>query len=202
MLIQEEYALRHGLMPGMVGHTIHEGIILLRHGPGASRNFGSQKNLVMNVRWIPHDRHPGTYSVQICRPVHDSGGRNHNHTSLTEPITITYEDYGIEMRRIVKSSLKGYRAMIDPIECDLFSWESFLCCYDTHLVRSSSSKLCDLLGASIDTAFSTQKRYDHFEAAIRCLESENPTVYENWSAVFAGRHKKIIPWLAMMINGD
>jgi hypothetical protein len=201
MLIQEEYARRHAMSMTLASHTLKEGTAFLR-SDGSGRILSNVTHLVMNVRWVPHERHPGTYQLFFQKPSHDSHGGRTNFNLLQDPTTLNYEEFELILRSFRRSSLPNFHAICEPRATSLFAWEMFVCCYDGWIVRNGTSRLLSHVEASIDPMLTVEKRYEHYEAAINTIGHENSQVLEKWQMNFVGQRKKIIPWLGKIFNGD
>lgn len=201
MLIQEEYARRHGLSVVLAGQTLRDGIALLRSN-SPSRLLGGVTHLVLHVRWVPHDRHPGRYQLFFQKPAHDSHGHRSNFSPLQDATELQYEEFDVAIRNMRRNSLPSFQAISEQRAMSLFLWEMFVCCYDGWIVRNGTTRLLSYVEASLDPLLALDDRYSNFEAAVSTIGYDNPSVFEKWQVNFGGQKKKVLPWLVKLFNGD
>ena len=187
MRIFEEYLNRHNIDVPIVHHC-NVGTLVLK---------SENKWLIMSIRWIGHDYHPGQYAIEINYPVHD-GYENDCVFSKTNPIYIKWDEYEkflLEWRNNKEN--KQFKPVFEPKEVVMAMWEMFVYSCDSWFAKKDSV-VKNLLFDSLDRDNDIDLRYKKYKEVLTHIDSSS--VNRIWTYEMLSKTQNYSFWLATALN--
>jgi hypothetical protein len=188
MKLQDEYVRRHGINKDFIYHCDNINVIL------RSKNYHW---VILNARWNPATWHPGYYIFKIIKPVHNSHVDRFN--NLIDPTVIHWEEYEKFIMEwlitLTSPKFSIFKAIEDPLEAVLNTWEIFLYTHDAWVASNTSSEFLKLVEVITRPDMSYDMRY---EAHLRATQLLGDKEILFWNIASYSEHYCV--WLAKLIN--
>jgi hypothetical protein len=179
MFLYAEYLKRHGIKKVPIAEYCSEGSFLFINQ--------SKSNVIENWRllriiWTSQARQPGSYLIEISKPVHD-GYRYLNHFQSISREFLKWEEYEQNVFKIIEN-FNEYEFVLDFRQVFLNFWKMFVYVFDSWF-SDQSSEIQNWLFRTIDPATNSDYRCKEVEKIIKFLENRNFWVYNHWNKSFA-----------------
>ena len=184
MRIFEEYLNRHNIDVPIVHHC-NVGTLILH-------NMG--KYLVMQIRWVSHDYHPGQYCIEINSPIHD-GYINDVVFTKNTPIYLKWDEY--ENFLLGNSVPNLFKPVADLKEVIMAIWEMFVYSCDSWFAKKDSL-IKNLLFESLDKDNLIDLRYKRYKEVLDYIDS--PVINRIWRCEMLSKTQNYSFWLATALN--
>jgi hypothetical protein len=197
MRLIEEYLCRHDITNVTLVHHCSNGSLLLQNIHPESWN---SPWIILNIKWMNHDYHPGEYHFNINVPIHDSCHSDSifYHKVPTIKKWHEYEDFLLQWIDDIKNDFKP---IIGIKEVVLSCWEMFVYIYDSWFL-DQKDEIKSVLFESLDTESSIQDRYKSYQEIAAILSDKHPFVFRIWKYEVLSRTNKYANWLAVAINNQ
>lgn len=197
MRLIEEYLCRHDVTNVTVVHHCSSGSLLLENTNHESWN---SRWIILNIKWLNHDYHPGEYNLDINVPVHN--GYLNDSIFLKKSSTVKkwheYEDFLLQWIDDVKDDFKP---IIGLKEVVLSCWEIFVYVYDSWFL-AERDEIKSLLFKSLDVELPIADRYSSYQNITAILLDKNPYIFRVWKYEVLSRTNNYANWLACAINNQ
>jgi hypothetical protein len=193
MRLFEEYFSRHNLKVPVVHHC-QQGAVILR-----TSDFSVWRNrwLLVTIKWIPDDRHPGSYEINMGSPIIDGYSKSQvfSEWPKVEKKWDEYEDFIFDWI----DNLKGVAPVIGQREALIAAWEMFVFAYDGWFLKQNSEVKHHLFN-SLDKDNSINTRYTHYQDIALYLTSQHPQVLRTWKYEVLAKIQGYSDWLGRLIK--
>jgi hypothetical protein len=194
MRLFEEYFKRHNIADVPVAHHCSTGSLILRT---TDSSLWKNRWLLVTIRWVDHDHHPGEYHIDMNSPVHDGylsetvftkWPTNHKKWHEYEDFVMTWSE-----------NLKGVTPVRGVREVTLAAWEMFVFSYDSWFSRQPFD-VKRMLFESLDKERPTDYRYQHYQDVAIFLATHHPAVLRAWKYEVLARVQNYADWLAAIVD--
>lgn len=185
MRIFEEYLKRHNIDVPIVHHCNVGTLILKADG---------FEWMVMEIRWISHDYHPGQYSIEINTPIHD-GYINDCVFTKNSPVYKKWDEY--ENFLLGTSVYNKFKPVSDPKEIIMTVWEMFVYSCDSWFAKKDSV-VKQLLFESLDKDNSIDLRYKKHKEVLSHVDYS--LINRIWTYEMLAKTQNYAFWLSTALN--
>lgn len=194
MRLFEEYLLRHKIIDVPLVHHCANGTLLLE---STDPSQWESRWVLVSIRWIEDDHHPGQYLIEMKVPVHDgyAKGSFFARRRAIEKKWQEYEDYILEWTRI----LTGVRPIRGQREVTMSAWEMFTFMSDSWFIKQPA-QLKQKLFQSLDKENSIATRYSNYQDVAIFLSTHHPAVMRAWKYEVLAHVQNRADWLANLIE--
>lgn len=222
MRLFEEYLARHNLDVPLVHHCAN-GTLLLESTTRPKNGMWSSRWILVSIKWIDEDHHPGYYRIEMNIPVYNGYSKG---TLFTKQLKVEkkwqeYESFFLNWA----GSLTGMRSISDKMENILTAWEMFVFICDEWFssqygnlsgrearrgvylnsdqiqarIDHCPTILKQKLFQSLDKENSISTRYSNYQDVAIFLSTHHPAVMQAWHEVLASLQNRA-DWLACLIE--
>lgn len=190
----EEYFLRYKIVDVPLVHHCANGTLLLE----STDPFQWESRwILISIRWIEDDHHPGTYLIEISDPIHDgyASGKFFNKRRKIEKEWHEYEDFIFDWTK----GVSGVKPIRGQREITMACWEMFTFMCDSWFIKQPSIWKQKLF-QSLDKDNSIETRYSNYQDVAIFLSTHHPAVMRAWKYEVLALVQNRADWLAHLIE--